>query len=56
MLATDEVVLAYVRPSGKKQESYASYEQSSSLKDLAIIRRFDFESKLQRMSVLTKNM
>lgn len=64
LLANDEVVLAYVKPPmgrGASQE-FQSYEpeaaaagQNARGGELAIIRRFDFESKLMRMSVIVKN-
>jgi cation-transporting P-type ATPase 13A2 len=67
--ATDELVLAYVRPPTasaefKKQraDSLLSISDASSNDgddgknyQIALIRRFDFSSKLQRMSVIVKN-
>lgn len=59
------MVLAYVRApkvgrGASVEHDYNSYDaepnqQFNQSKDLAIIRRFDFESKLQRMSVIVKD-
>jgi len=54
---SDAVVLAYVRPSNAPNGlEFASYELNSNAQDIAIVRRFDFESKLARMSVIAKQM
>ena len=69
--AADELILAYVRPPTSKAEfknqradSLLSMSDASSMNgddgnqknyQLALIRRFDFSSKLQRMSVIVKN-
>lgn len=67
----NDIVLAYVRPKlhqnqreihqEQKSVDRQSYRSSGSESagvqgtGLAIIKRFDFESKLQRMSVIVKN-
>lgn len=67
----DELILAYVRPPTSKPEfknqradSLLSISDASSMYgennnknnyQIALIRRFDFSSKLQRMSVIVKN-
>jgi cation-transporting ATPase 13A2 len=58
--SSHDLVLAYVRPSIDKSllESVSSYDSPKENKrkyELAIIKRFDFESSLQRMSVIVKN-
>lgn len=69
--ATDELVLAYVRPplatftANQRADSMLSISDMSDEEDkedekepnyqLALIRRFDFSSKLQRMSVIIKS-
>mmetsp|Transcript_30136 Transcript_30136/g.22398 ORF Transcript_30136/g.22398 Transcript_30136/m.22398 type:complete len:89 (-) Transcript_30136:762-1028(-) len=46
----DELVLAYAFPKNNNSEiEGANYK-------IAIMRRFDFSSKLQRMSVIVKNL
>ena len=66
--ATDDIVLAYMKPPAaalpvrERSHSSDSVTENSddSMEDeknyqLALIRRFDFSSKLQRMSVIIKN-
>ncbi len=65
--ATDELVLAYVRPENSKTVAFQRTDSMVSGSDfdnkeeqelpyqLALIRRFDFSSKLQRMSVIVKS-
>jgi cation-transporting ATPase 13A3/4/5 len=56
-LESDVVVLAYVRPQNASNGlEFASYEEGHCSQDVAIVRRFDFESKLARMSVIVKNI
>ena len=50
----DPLTLAYLRPSLKEDTS--NPPSSSSLYEIAIVRRFDFSAKLQRMITLTKNL
>lgn len=65
---TDELVLAYVRPENSKplathqrSDSMVSGSEADNSKkedlpyQLALIRRFDFSSKLQRMSVIVRS-
>ena len=65
MLQGDEVVLATVKKPQEKlsfnsaqNRSYMSGadKESNSPYEVAIIKRFDFEASLQRMSVIGKNM
>lgn len=59
----DDLVLAYARPPidnkmmSSRKPSYISSDSYANEKqyELAIIKRYDFESKLQRMSVIVKN-
>jgi cation-transporting ATPase 13A2 len=67
--AADELILAYVRPptaspeyKNQRADSLLSMSDASSMNgddgknyQIALIRRFDFSSKLQRMSVIVKN-
>lgn len=57
-LETDAVVLAYARPQPPSAGGveFASYDPAHTSQEIAIVRRFDFESKLARMSIVAKNM
>jgi cation-transporting P-type ATPase 13A2 len=59
--AINDLILAYVRPTSSQLiKSMISFEEDDSIVEnqyeLAIVKRFDFESALQRMSVIVKNL
>ena len=59
---SNPLVINYIRPKGEEdivvpfQDNYNVEEKLKSRYEIAIVKRFDFSSKLQRMTVIGKNL